>query len=267
MKKSDEFTIGGYIPIDSVLRRLDPRVKLLNFGLLLLAIFGSKSWPALLLPASATMAFLILSAIPFATWFRFLRRFVVMFVIVFVSNALFVQYGEIIYVNSTALPLTYQGVIRGAFLSGQLGLMILLSLLLTATGNPRDLARAFEWFISPLKRLGVRTQEIGTILLLALRFLPVLSSEVRSTADAQRARGIDLRAGGIAARAGAGLALLVPAVRNALRRADLLTEAMAGRGFVPGKPRTEFIKLTFGYNDLVAFICCALAPIGVFFAG
>jgi energy-coupling factor transport system permease protein len=259
--------MGGYLPIDSVLHRLDPRAKLICFCLMLPAVFCSKSWTALGLSAAAVGGLLILSGISVRTWVVFLTRFGVMFLLVFLANALFTQHGEIVYFRGIATPFTYEGVAGGAVLACHLCLMILLSLLLTATTNPRDLARAFEWFLSPLKAIGIRTREVGIILLLALRFLPVISAEAQNTADAQRARGVDVNAGGIAARARNSLALLVPAFRNALRRADLLTEAMSARGFVPGRPRTEYLQLRFGYNDLVAVICCALPATAMFLSG
>ena len=44
-----EVTLGQYYPVDSVIHRLDPRVKLLSTLLYMLSLFLVKSWSAYLL--------------------------------------------------------------------------------------------------------------------------------------------------------------------------------------------------------------------------
>ena len=39
-----EVTLGQYYPVDSVIHRLDPRVKLLGTVLFLISLFIEKSW-------------------------------------------------------------------------------------------------------------------------------------------------------------------------------------------------------------------------------
>jgi energy-coupling factor transport system permease protein len=87
---------------------------------------------------------------------------------------LFNSGGQHIVIRQWELPVTEQGIHAGLTLTLQLLLAIILSMVLTFTTTPRDLTRGTERLARPLKRLHLPVEEAGVILLLAMRFVPLL---------------------------------------------------------------------------------------------
>jgi energy-coupling factor transport system permease protein len=255
-----DISIGGYLPGDSALHRLDPRTKLAGFVALLVCVFTAGSGVALAVSGVAVTALASASMAGIKVWWWGLGRFLWMLAMAAGLNAFLHSDGVPISVVGYELPFTHEGVCAGLWFSAQLTLAILLSMTLTFTTTPRDLTRGCEKLASPLERFNVRVGEIGVVLLLAMRFVPLLQLELRSIVDAQKSRGIDLSHGGLAERSRNLVAVLVPALLGTLRRGDRLAEAMATRGFQPDAPRSDFRPLRFNRGDCVAF-----AGITVFF--
>ena len=88
--------------------------------------------------------------------------------------------------------------------------------------------------LRPCRRVGVPVAQLGCVLSLALRFIPLTGEEVMRIHTAQRARGVRFDSGGLAARGRAWVAVLAPMVVGLLRRADRLGEAMAARCYPEG---------------------------------
>lgn len=103
------------------------------------------------------------------------------------------------------------------------------NLLLIST-PAEDLAWAFAWILRPLRRLGVPTTELGFMLLLSLRFLPLVQEELQNLLRAVATRSFQLRQlgfkGGIALLLGLGERLLA----NLLLRSEQGAEALMARG-------------------------------------
>ena len=159
-------------------------------------------------------------------------------------------------------PVTTQGLRAGGLFTLALAHAIILSMTLTFTTTPRQLTSAFERMAHPLQKLGVPVDEIGLILLLAMRFIPQLQMETMAIVDAQKARGVEFGSGSIYQRASNFIAVLGPAMSASLRRADNLATAMTAKGFSPGKPRSELRPLQLTATDglaacliLAVFIC------------
>ena len=64
-----EITLGQYYPVDSLLHRLDPRVKLAGTFLFLIALFIVNSWTAYIFLALVLLLLIKLSNVPFPSWF------------------------------------------------------------------------------------------------------------------------------------------------------------------------------------------------------
>ena len=115
-------------------------------------------------------------------------------------NMLFNSDGQPMMIGQWELPITEQGVHTSLTLSFQLLLAIILSMVLTFTTTPRDLTRGLERLARPLKRVRVPVEEAAVILLLAMRFVPLLQQELRTTVEAQKSRGVEFGQGGVVAR-------------------------------------------------------------------
>ncbi|KKZ15427.1 MAG: cobalt ABC transporter permease [Candidatus Synechococcus spongiarum 142] len=135
------------------------------------------------------------------------------------------------------------------------------NLLLIST-PAEDLAWAFAWILRPLRRLGIPTTELGFMLLLSLRFLPLVQEELQNLLRALATRSFQLRQlglkGGLALLLGLGERLLA----NLLLRSEQGAEALMARGgqLLPPlalRPRTPTAGLSNG---------CALVLLVLFVA-
>jgi len=247
-----DIAVGGYLPGDSVLHRLDPRTKLLGLIVMLVMVFRHDSTESIIITAFGTVAVVVLSGAGWRVWASELVRFKWMLAIAAGLNLFFAQGGEPLKMAGWEIPLTVNGVRSATVICLQLLQAIIFSVTLTFTTTPTELTRGFERLAYPLKYFKVPVAELGLVMLLAMRFVPLLQQELRNIVDAQKARGVEFSQGPLLDRAGALRAILIPALTRTITRADLLAVAMSARGFKPGEPRSEYRPLEFRRIDLFA---------------
>lgn len=247
-----DIAIGGYVPGDSILHRLDPRVKLMGLLLLLIGIFLTRNPVGAAINLCLVGSLAVLSEAGRRIWLWGLRRFAWMLVMVAVINLALNWHGTRITVLGWESPISTQGLKNSGLFTVGLVQAILLSMTLTFTTTPRQLTAAFQRMASPLKRLGAPVDEIALVLLLAMRFIPQLQMETMGIVDAQKARGVEFGSGKLSDRAANFIAVLGPAMTASFRRADSLATAMTARGFQPGKARSEHKPLRFSKIDWLA---------------
>ncbi|MBC7251336.1 MAG: energy-coupling factor transporter transmembrane protein EcfT [Anaerolineae bacterium] len=243
--------IGMYVPGDSILHRLDPRVKM-GVTLVLMTIPFAIHSPWSYLTLSAFIATLVLLAgVPPRTLWRTLRTvFGIAFLMFFLY--LFTTPGEpLLAVGPIAL--TWQGVLAAGGQIYRLCLLVITASLLTFTTSPMQLTHGLEAMLSPLERVRLPVRELAMVLTIALRFVPTLQEEIDKLAKAQRARGADFT-GGPLRRARNLVPIFVPIFVSAFRRADELATAMDARGFRSTPHRTRMRRLHLGYRDLLAML-------------
>jgi biotin transport system permease protein len=78
---------------------------------------------------------------------------------------------------------------------------------------------ALERALHPLARFGIDPSQIGLVISLALRFIPVLGERLTQIREAQRARGLERNI----------LALAVPLLLHCLHMADAVADAIDAR--------------------------------------
>jgi len=99
-------------------------------------------------------------------------------------------------------------------------------------------------------------QSVGVSFTIAVRFIPVLASDIQSIAAAQASRGHRLDVGGIVERARRAIPILVPAIVAAIRRSESLAESLESRCFGCGK-RTSFVEYRVGRGDILLLLYLA----------
>lgn len=244
--------IGGYIPGESPLHRLDPRTKLIGLLLLVTVVFISGSSSGVIVNGAVTLGLAAYCRVGWKIWWWGLRRFAWMLGIVAVTHVLINRWGTPIHLVGRELPFTVEGLESSLLFTARLAEAVILSMIVTFTTTPRELTRAFERFVMPLKRFNAHVEELGIVLLLALRFLPLLQWEVTSIVEAQKARGVEFGRGGILSRSRNLTALFIPVLTGTLTRGDRLATAMTARGFRPGLARSEYRPLEWSKPDYVA---------------
>lgn len=138
---------------------------------------------------------------------------------------------DLMRVSLGPIVITYDGIWFVISFSAIVLLLYLGSMTLTMTTTPVALAEGVVQLLRPLRRVRVPVDEFGLMVLVALRFIPVLVQETEQLVKAQASRGADLTTGSPVARVRGVALLLVPLVQGALRRAENLAVALESRGY------------------------------------
>ena len=247
-----DITLGQYFPGNSILHRLDPRVKIILLLALMILIFLIDDAASYELLTVLTILLIAISQIPFSTVIKSLKPLLWIVLFTFFIH-LFSNDGEILY-QLGPLTATEEGFYKGVLISLRLILLIVLSSLLTFTTAPLKLTDATEKLLSPFSRFGVPAHELAMMMTIALRFIPTLLEEIDKIIKAQTARGVDFENGNLIKRAKSMVPILVPLFLSAFRRADELAMAMEARCYRGGEGRTHLKKLKIKFIDYVAIL-------------
>ena len=249
--KKRPIRFGSYYPGDSLLHRLDPRVKIIGMLLFLTGILFVDSYVWFAAVYAFGFAALMLARIPAAKALSSVRGLVVLLIFTALINAFFTQ-GETVLWEWQSLTLTLEGLHRSALMLLRLVAMVAFSGLLTFTTTPIALADGLERLCRSLIRFGFPAHEFAMMMTIALRFIPVLLEEAEKIMKAQRSRGGDWREGSLKRRIKGIIAVVVPLLFNALKRADDLAIAMEARAYIGGEGRVSLRELRWRTADTVA---------------
>ena len=246
-----EITIGQYYPADSVLHRLDPRVKFIGTLVYIVSLFICKSG-GYILAAAFLACMILLSKVPFRFMIRGLRAILFLLVFTMVLNT-FLTPGTILW-QWKVFHITKEGLRLAGVMAVRLIMLILGASIMTLTTTPNKLTSGMETLFRPLKALHVPVHEIAMMMSIALRFIPILLEETDKIMKAQTARGADFESGGLFKRAKAMIPLLVPLFISAFRRANDLALAMEARCYNGGEGRTQMKPLVYTRRDYLAYV-------------
>ncbi len=252
----NSITLGQYYQTDSVLHRLDPRVKLVATFLYLISLFVAGSTAGYLAAAVFLAAMIALSNVPFRYIIRGMRAILVLLAITMLFN-LFLTPGELLF-QAGPLRATREGLITAVKMGARLSMLILGSSLMTLTTTPTRLTDAMESLLGPLRRFRVPVHEISMMMSIALRFIPILMEETDKIMKAQIARGADFESKNPLVRIRSMVPLLVPLFISAFRRAGDLALAMEARGYHGGVGRTKMKPLVYENRDRLAYLILVL---------
>ncbi len=246
-----EITLGQYYQTDSVIHRLDPRVKLTATVVFIIGLFlVDNIWGYLL--AAGFLAFVIrLSRVPFKFMIKGMRAILFLLLLTAAFN-LFLTQGEPL-VQIWKLTITKEGVRTAVFMALRLSFLIIGSSVMTLTTTPNNLTDGMESLLGPLKKLHIPVHEISMMMSIALRFIPILMEETDKIMKAQIARGADFESGNIIQKAKSMVPLLVPLFISAFRRANDLAMAMESRCYRGGEGRTKMKPLIYQKKDRLAY--------------
>ena len=251
----NNIVFGQYYPSDSVVHRLDPRLKLVMVILYIVTIFFVVDYAMYGALFLFVLAVSLIAKVPLSVLLRTVRTIVILVLITAVINLFFTQ-GEELWVSWKFIHIYKEGVERAIKLALRLILLMLFPSLLTLTTTPMELTDAIESLLSPLKLIKVPVHAIALIMSIALRMIPILMEETNKIILAQKARGADFDTGGILKKAKAMIPVLVPLFVGAFRRADELALAMDARCYSSVAKRTKYKVMRFALRDLVAAVFC-----------
>lgn len=247
-----DITLGQYYQTESVIHRLDPRVKLAGTVIFIISLFCfDKGWGYILAAVFLT-AVIKLSGVPFKYMVKGMRSILFILMLTVVFN-LFLTPGEVL-VSFWKLQITKEGVKIAVFMIIRLAMLLMGSSVMTLTTTPNNLTDGMEKAMRPLKVLHLPVHEIAMMMSIALRFIPILMEETDKIMKAQLARGADFESGNIIKKAKAMVPLLVPLFISAFRRANDLAMAMEARCYRGDKGRTKMKPLIYKKRDYIAYL-------------
>lgn len=246
-----DITIGQYFPGNSVIHRLDSRVKLLLDILYLAIIFTAQSYTGLLLAVLFMVFCYILSGIKLIMILRSIRPILPLMLFTGILNLFFIK-GEVPLAEWWIITVYPEGVRMAIFMLVRVIALIVGMSLLTYTTSPIMLTDAIERLLSPLKKLRFPVHELSMMMTIALRFIPTLVEETDKIMSAQKARGAELDSGGLIKKAKALIPVLIPLFVSAFKRANELATAMECRCYRGGEGRTRLRQLRTAARDYIA---------------
>ena len=255
-----DITLGQYFPGNSLLHRIDPRMKLVLTLCFIVLVFLPQNWWGLLTVGLFLVLVLGLSRLPIRLMWRSTKP--VLFLVLFTSilNILYVHDGTPLWPGGF---ITTGGLQSAAFIAIRIICLILGSSLLTYTTTPTALTDAIERLLSPLKLIRVNPHELAMMMTIALRFIPTLMEETDKIMSAQKARGADMESGGLLKRVKALIPILIPLFVSSFRRAYDLAMAMECRCYQGGTGRTRMKQLHTALRDWLALLVYLAVGAGI----
>ena len=251
-----DITLGQYYQTDSVIHRLDPRVKLMATVIFIIGLFVVDNMVGYLLAAVFLVMAIRLSHVPFKFMMKGMKAILFLLILTVIFN-LFLTQGEPL-VQIWKLTITKEGVRTAVFMAIRLSFLIVGSSIMTLTTTPNNLTDGLEDLLNPLKKLHLPVHEIAMMMSIALRFIPILMEETDKIMKAQIARGADFESGNLINKAKSMVPLLVPLFISAFRRANDLAMAMESRCYRGGEGRTKMKPLIYQKRDYCAYGVLAL---------
>lgn len=255
--------LGTFVSADTPAARVDARVKLVLLLAATVGVFtapgplGLAGWYALL--ALAMRA----ARVDVRAVARGMRPVALILAFTLAANALALDgHGDIALAGPVGIDAA--GALRGAMAVLRIVALVGAALAVSASTTPPDLSAAVVRLARPLGRLGVPVADIGLVLSLALRFIPIVSEELARIQLAQRARGVRFDEGGALRRVRAWASVLTPLTVSLFRRADRLGESMSARCYADGESAT-WPPQPLGARD-VAVLAGGLAVFGALIA-
>lgn len=250
----------------SLLSLFNTRIILISCLILMFSAFSITNFYQLGILALSTLALIFLARISPIKLLLSLHMFIAIFVFSGMFNLLVVHSGREIF-KIGPLLITDDGIKFAILFASRFSLVILIGSIIVLTISQTQLTEACASIISPLKIIGLPSQEIALIMSLALRFLPTLAKEAESVALAQIARGGNIKDGSIKKRLQAITSLIVPGFASVIRHANTLGLALDSRCYVPGAKRTHLHTEKMRLKDFALLIITLAIVCGIIFAG
>lgn len=247
----------AYIPGTSLIHRLDPRTKIITVMIASIVVFNSSSFAEMSLIGTVLLSMFLISRISHRVALASVRPMLLFLAIIFLMQ-LFLTGGNTMF-TLFGFGATLEGLHTGILLTVRFVYLLLFASLLTATTAPSMLTAGIERMLRPLplKKIGVSSFDLATMMSLSLHFFPLLHEHFSHLKDAQISRGLDFRHSPFKTV----YSLSVPMMRIAFRSAEDVSYAMESRCY-QGISRTSLFNPTMQKNDFIAlpaFIAIMLA--------
>lgn len=243
-------TFGKFYPGNSIIHKLDPRVKLFATLLYLVELFVFTGLISYIIHSIYFFALIVLSRIPIKNIVG--SKSFLLFIIFISSFNLFWIDGNVLF-QIGSIHVTDKGIMTMIFISIRLVYVFLSSSILMLTTTPNQLADGMTEILKPLKKINVPVHEMAMITSIMLRFIPVLLDEANRIKDAQASRGTNFKTKKLTQKVKNYIPLFIPLFVSAFRRSNELAMAMEARGYRGDTGRTQMKPLKYKSADYFAY--------------
>ena len=210
------------------LEDVDARVKVTLLLVATAALFAARAPWTLAMWAMLCLLVLRASGIGGKAVARALKPVALLFAFIVCANLVSCD-GSADVAIAGGVGISTVGAARAATAVARIIMLVCLALSVATSTTPTKLAHACTSLMRPLGHFGVPIEDVGLVLSMALRFIPVVSEEAGRIRLAQRARGVNFDEGSVLRRVRAWAAVLTPLVVGLFRRADRVAESMDAR--------------------------------------
>lgn len=235
------------------LEGVDARVKVTLLLVATAALFAARAPWTLAMWAMLCLLVLRASGIGGKAVARALKSVALLFAFIVCANLVSCD-GSADVAIAGSVGISTVGATRAATAVSRIIMLVCLALSVATSTTPTKLAHACTSLMRPLGHIGVPIEDVGLVLSMALRFIPVVSEEAGRIRLAQRARGVNFDEGSVLRRVRAWAAVLTPLVVGLFRRADRVAESMDARCYgqrssgqhrrVPLQPADKLVLLS-----------------------
>ncbi len=262
--------LGQYIATGSFIHRLDPRAKIVIFGLLGIAITFTPSRLGLGIGIAFLLFALLISKVKLGYALKGLLPPLPFLVIIAIIQILFFSPTA----DTTTLfslgpvSVTLAGVLVGLLLLVRFAALILCISLGTFCISTSELIQGLTSLFKPLSKLGIPMMDVIMVIQITLRFLPFMAQTMERIAKAQASRGAGwgMKKRGLIDRVKQVTPMLIPLFLISLRRAESLALAMDARAYGVSKERGSLGVLNFRWIDSLSILLNAMVSLVIFIA-
>lgn len=223
---------GSFVFKHSFVHRLDARIKILYVFILSNLILSIKKFPDSLIFTAVIIFILVLSKIQAKYLVENLRRFLSVFLFIFLMYIIF----------------SNDKIIEGVFVLWRFLMLILISLVLTYSTSVSDLTLAIEKISQPLRVFGVKPRNIALMISIAMRFIPAMFLRLERCREAMLTRLADFK------KLKTIKILVISLLEHMFASASNLSDAMSSRLYNEDARSARIMRLTRNdYISLIAF--------------
>lgn len=262
----NDITLGQFFPGNSVLHKIDPRMKIILTAVFIVAVFMAGSLLALGVLTIVAFLLPIIAKISPKVVIKSLKplRFILVFMAII--NVFWTKGEGDPLLSFWVINVYTEGLLYALFVIVRIVVLLVgTTVLLSYTTSPIALTDSIEQLLAPLKKIRVPVHDFAMMMTIALRFIPTLIDETNKIMSAQKARGVNFSEGGLLKRAKALIPIFIPLFVSSIRRADELAVAMECRCYRGDKGRTRMKVLRYGMRDFVALFLAVGLTVGIFF--
>ena len=232
---------------NSVLSKLDPRLKIITTMIFITIVFITTSQIVLIVLFVMLLLLIVLAELSYIYIIKKMKHPVCMVVVMTLLQILIAPHGQAL-IQIGSMRITEVAIIQGLLIFTRLMLVIVIVFVLITTTTPQAFILSIESFLQPVKKIGLQPAAFVFTFRIIQRFVPTLYEEALRILKAQASRGLDVKHAHIYVKMKLIAALLLPVFVIAVKRADELSDAMAVRGYVVNGKRTNLRSLKVDYK-------------------